>query len=153
MVDGKTFLRWSNYGILYTPQSNEKKKYWICYNGLIKNNDTDPVATLLHLMDWHGKKVLLRTWRNYKPTPIRLLYLCRVLYVCWSKIELESKSIKAYLGCLKRSENRPMPILGVQHNVIATTDQTALRLKVRQWKAIEFAFERSEDMDIIAMAL
>jgi len=153
--DGKTSADGSNFmDIEYTPHPEKKEILNFATNGLIKNNDTRSVATFASFNGLAWKKGITEDWKDYRTDADKIIirYADVLLMYAESKIELNQID-QSVLDALNEVRNRAYANSGVPNPVIATTDQTALRLKVRQERRSEFAFEGRRYMDIIRWRL
>jgi len=153
--DGKTSADGSNFiNIEYTPHPEKKEIFNFATNGLIKNNDTRSVANFASFNGLAWKKGITNDWKDYRTDSDKIIirYADVLLMYAESKIELNQID-QSVLDALNKVRNRAYANSGVLNPIIITTDQTALRLKVRQERRSEFAFEGRRYMDIIRWRL
>jgi hypothetical protein len=153
--DGKTPADGSNFmNIEYTPHPEKKQVMDFGANSLIINNDTRSVATFASFNGLAWKKGITEDWKDYRTDPDKIIirYADVLLMYAESKIELNQID-QSVLDAMNQVRDRAYVNSPVPNPAIVTTDQAALRLKVRQERRSELAFEGRRYMDIIRWRL
>ena len=147
--DGSNFL-----SIEFTPHPERKEVLNFATNNLIKNNDTRSVATFASFNGLAWKKGVDEDWLDFRADPnlMILRYADVLLMYAESKIELNQID-QSVLDAINMVRDRAYLNSGVSNPAVITTDQSELRLKVRQERRSELAFEGRRYMDLIRWRL
>lgn len=153
--DGLTSADGSNFiGLEYTPHPEKKEVMDFVSGELILNNDTRAVATFASFNGLAWKKGIDEDWKDYQTDPdlIIMRYADVLLMYAEAKIELNQID-QSVLDAMNAVRDRAYANAAVSNPAITTTDQSELRLKVRQERRSEFAFEDRRYMDLIRWRL
>ncbi|KKN18011.1 hypothetical protein LCGC14_0960000, partial [marine sediment metagenome] len=153
--DGKTSADGSNYyGIEYTPHPQKKQIMNFSDNTLIRNPDTRSLERFASFNGLVWNKGTSEDWLDLRTDPDYLImrYADVLLMYAESKIELNQID-ESVLGAINAVRDRAYAGSGIENPAIATTNQDELRLKVRNERRMELAFEGRRYMDLIRWRL
>ncbi len=147
--DGTNFM-----GIEYTPHPASKQVLNFSSNELILNNDTRSIARFASFNGLAWKKGITEDWKDFQTDSDRIVirYADVLLMYAESKIELNQID-QSVLDAINEVRNRAYANSGLDTPLITSTDQSVLRLKIRQERRSELAFEGMRYMDLIRWRL
>ncbi|MEQ9290144.1 MAG: RagB/SusD family nutrient uptake outer membrane protein [Cyclobacteriaceae bacterium] len=153
--DGKNSSDGSNFmNIEYTPHPEKKEVQNFATSSLLRNNDTRSVANFASFNGLAWKKGVDEDWLDFRTDPdlIVMRYADVLLMYAEAKIELDQID-QGVLDAMNAVRDRAYANSGFTNPAIATTDQAELRLKLRNERRSEFAFEGRRYMDLIRWRL
>jgi len=153
--DGKTSADGSNFmNIEYTPHPEKKQVMDFGTNSLITNNDTRAVATFASFNGLAWKKGVTEDWKDYRTDPDKIVIRFADVLLMYAESKIELNEIdQSVLDAMNQVRDRAYANSPVPNPTIITNEQAILRLKIRQERRSEFAFEGRRYMDIIRWRL
>lgn len=153
--DGKSPADGSNFMFIeYTPHPEKKEVLNFATNELIKNEDTRSVATFASFNGLAWKKGITEDWKDYRTDPDKIIIRYADVLLMYAESKIEQNQIdQSVLDAMNTVRDRAYANSGLTNPAITVTDQAELRLKVRNERRMEFAFEGRRYMDIIRWQL
>ncbi len=147
--DGFNFM-----GIEYTPHPERKQVMNYSTGSMIRNNDTRSVHTYGSYNGLALRKGVDEDWLDFRSAKdrIEMRYADVLLMYAEAKIELNEID-QSVLDAINEVRDRAYANSPYTNPEVVTTDQAELRLKVRNERRSEFAFEARRYMDLIRWEL
>ena len=137
-------------GIEYTPHPSKKEVMNFETGQLIRNNDTRSMARFASFNGLLWKKGVSDDWKDFQSDPDKVIIRYADVLLMYAEAKIELNQIdQTVLDAINMVRDRAYANSGLTTPLITTMDQSELRLKIRQERRSEFAFEGRRYMDLI----